>query len=153
MKRNLFRQLGGFDEQLTIGEDWDLWLLAFGQGIKFHFTEKSTVRYRRHAANATSNMDKTLLGTIQCLEKILKRQNMFPNELKRKISLCYRRLGNTTAPNDRRKGGAYYRAAIVHGRRQPLNYVVWSMHVFHVMPLYRSLSRLWLASRLAIQRK
>ena len=153
MKRNLFRQLGGFDEQLTIGEDWDLWLLAFSQGIKFHFTEKSTVLYRRHAANATSNMDKTLLGIIQCLEKNLMRKQMFPNEIKKQVSLCYRRLGNAAASNNRKKSGQYFRAAIASRPNHPLNYIAYLIHTLHAMALYRWASRLWLSLRLAMQKK
>jgi hypothetical protein len=78
---------------------------------------------------------------------------MYPDEMKQTLSFFYRRLANEMAAENRSKAGEYYRAAIVHGRGQPLNYLVWFMHVLHAMPLYRALSRLWLSCRLAFQRK
>lgn len=41
-----FRAVGGFDEQLAVAEDWDLWLRLFGRGA---FAFAGTTRVVRHA--------------------------------------------------------------------------------------------------------
>lgn len=155
MKREAFLQLGGFDEEKAIqhAEDWDLWFRALREKFHFVFTRKPTVLYRRHAANATSNLPKIHQVCIHCLEKNLPFHQTYEKEIRGTLTKLYRRLGNAHAVSDREKAGHCYRAAISHGKGNPLHYVVWLMHTLHAMALYRWASRLWLSLRLAMQKK
>lgn len=50
VRRRLLEQVGGFDERLTIGEDYDLWL-RLARVTRFEFLPRPLVRYRVHGAN------------------------------------------------------------------------------------------------------
>ena len=52
----LMTEVGGFDESLAFGEDYDYWFRAIHAGKKFCFDEKVTSRYRKnHASAATTD--------------------------------------------------------------------------------------------------
>ncbi len=53
-RRGLLTQAGGFDESLSIGEDYDLWL-RLARLTKFEFMPRVLVRYRVHGANTCND--------------------------------------------------------------------------------------------------
>jgi glycosyltransferase involved in cell wall biosynthesis len=50
----LLEEVGGFDEQLTIGEDYDLWL-RLARTARFQFLPGPLVRYRVHGTNTCND--------------------------------------------------------------------------------------------------
>ncbi len=56
VKRDVFLQQGGFNETLTHGEDWDLWL-RLSRCVPFAYLDASLTRIRRHSTNSSGNLD------------------------------------------------------------------------------------------------
>lgn len=54
VRRELLSQVGGFNERLSIGEDYDLWL-RLARVTAFEFTPRVLVRYRVHGANTCND--------------------------------------------------------------------------------------------------
>lgn len=54
MNRSIFNIAGYFDEQFENIEDWPMWIRIADAGIKFHFLNKPTVRYRTHDASVSN---------------------------------------------------------------------------------------------------
>lgn len=55
-RRKLYEKYGGFDEQLDVLEDWDLWL-RYASEEQFVYVPKTTSQYRVHAS-ATMNAER-----------------------------------------------------------------------------------------------
>ena len=70
IKKKCFIKCGGFDNSITIGEDWHLWFRFALAGFKFTCIQEDLVKYRRHSENTTMRFD--ILGSqvSQTLEKI-----------------------------------------------------------------------------------
>ncbi len=52
--KNVFHEVGLFDEQFRNIEDWPMWIRVADSGIKFHFLNKPTVKYRAHDASVSN---------------------------------------------------------------------------------------------------
>lgn len=52
-KKDLFLQVGGFDPEFSLSEDYDLWLRMLNAGAKFGYTDKILVNYRRSSGSVT----------------------------------------------------------------------------------------------------
>lgn len=48
VRKNIWEELGGYDENIPFIEDWPFWIRAFKAGVKFGFLDEPTVRYRIH---------------------------------------------------------------------------------------------------------
>lgn len=46
MQYSLWQEMNGFDECISMCEDWPMWLKITNVGIPFYFIDKSTVKYR-----------------------------------------------------------------------------------------------------------
>lgn len=64
MKRSLFIEVGGFDEQIKMMEDYPFWLLCTGCGIKIHFMDELTMYYRIHQASISNGGEKNRLKIL-----------------------------------------------------------------------------------------
>ncbi len=66
-KREVFKQVGGFDESLRVSEDTDWYGRAFDQGINHFCVEKTVIRKRVHNKNATLEQNGTedLLASLR----------------------------------------------------------------------------------------
>lgn len=49
MRREVFSDTGGFDQDFESYEDWELWVDALGHGWRGHQVDAVTLEYRRHA--------------------------------------------------------------------------------------------------------
>ncbi|MCM8775764.1 MAG: glycosyltransferase [Candidatus Omnitrophica bacterium] len=68
-RRECFDKAGLFDEALTIGEDYDLWL-RMARHFKFAFIEKPLVRMRFHGQNTCNNYISLFSQRIKLLKKV-----------------------------------------------------------------------------------
>ncbi|GIP19102.1 glycosyl transferase family protein [Paenibacillus montaniterrae] len=59
VKRDLFLNVGGFNETLTHGEDWDLWLRLSKYGA-FKYASTTVVFIRRHESNSSAKLNRML---------------------------------------------------------------------------------------------
>jgi len=91
-KRDLAILLGGYNESLDVGEDYDLWLKMGQKGKLFNFTD-NFVKYRVHDDNICLT-DK--LKSLRVLDVIKKYKDIYPNYylafLKRWIKLSIGKL-------------------------------------------------------------
>lgn len=63
-RRELFENLGSFDEKLSALEDWDLWLRAAIKGFNFRTLDIVGVKYRRHKDAMTLDIKRMLDNSI-----------------------------------------------------------------------------------------
>jgi glycosyltransferase involved in cell wall biosynthesis len=69
LRRELFDKAGFFDPELTIGEDWDLFLRMAECGLWVRVTREPLARYRRWSGNVTNQKLKTIEGNVRVLQK------------------------------------------------------------------------------------
>lgn len=55
MNKALFKKMGGFDEEISMCEDWPMWLKITRQGYPFFYLNDYTVKYRMHSASTVGN--------------------------------------------------------------------------------------------------
>lgn len=68
IKRDVFCRLGGFNEELTHSEDYDLWLRVSERHV-ICYLDRVLVKVRRHAGNASARMQSMLDGERRVLSK------------------------------------------------------------------------------------
>lgn len=71
VNRAAFEAAGGFDPELTHGEDADLWLRLAGAGRRFAATGEVSCLYRKHSASAMAQTHRVLEGTARFQAKHL----------------------------------------------------------------------------------
>ena len=78
VRKECFNTLGVFDESLSMGIDWDLWL-RFSTRYQFDYCEEAFLLYR---VGHSGQMSKNMLERIRCADKIKRKflQN-FPDAL------------------------------------------------------------------------
>ncbi len=67
LRRRVYEAIGGFDEGLHHGEDWDFWLRAAVAGHRFIANPAPLGRYRRRDDSASANERAMLAGAIEVL--------------------------------------------------------------------------------------
>lgn len=73
-RRNVFAQIGVFDERLRIGEDTDWFLRARSAGVPTTNVDAVTLYYRRHAASLTAGVDHMQSTVFDVLRLALQRR-------------------------------------------------------------------------------
>ncbi|GAC1656501.1 MAG: hypothetical protein NVS9B15_17700 [Acidobacteriaceae bacterium] len=86
VRRAKFVESGGFNTELTIAEDWELWLRLYHSGVKFAACEEMLVRYRIHSNNQSRNALKSLEEAMAVY-----RQHVLPHHPSLTRWLTYRR--------------------------------------------------------------
>jgi len=82
-QKNIYINLGGFDESLSI-EDWPMWLKVLSSGIKIHYLDKITIKYRvRNDSMCNENIDNKIYNNHFIRERPLYEKYIYPN-----ISFC-----------------------------------------------------------------
>ncbi len=72
IRRSVFDAVGGFDETLRVGEDWDMWLRIAKQYM-VEYVDAVLVSIRRHQQNQTSSRLFLIKGDIAFIETWLPR--------------------------------------------------------------------------------
>lgn len=72
IRRDLFRQVGGFDESLRSAEDWDLWLRAARESPLVHVPEILTRSYVRGGPRLTGDSERLWRDALRVQERFLR---------------------------------------------------------------------------------
>ena len=72
IRRDVYLALGGFDEKIQFGEDWEFWLRLASRYKSARVSEPLGI-YRRHAGNQSGNYEKTLQSNRELTERVLLR--------------------------------------------------------------------------------
>lgn len=102
--RDLLLDVGGFDPDLSLGADWDLWL-RLAMRTTFSYVDEALVRYRIHEANMSRDVALLERDSVRLLEKALADPSV-PAGLRS----ARRRV---LARNDRVLAGSYFRVGRV----------------------------------------
>jgi glycosyltransferase involved in cell wall biosynthesis len=68
-RRERLLAIGGFDESLVTGEDWDAWIRMVLDGARAGLVEEPLLRYRLRPGSLTSNRPRVLRERVVLLEK------------------------------------------------------------------------------------
>jgi glycosyltransferase involved in cell wall biosynthesis len=71
IRKDVFEQLGKFDEDMKVCEDWDLWLRYSGGGGKIGLCPEPLMRFRWHPTSMSTNQERMCHGRMKVLEKAL----------------------------------------------------------------------------------
>lgn len=71
IRKDWFDRLGGFDEELMVCEDWDLWLRFAAAGGIARVCREPLTRYRWSESSATNNQLRMCEGRVRVLERAL----------------------------------------------------------------------------------
>lgn len=73
-RRNVFQQVGEFDETLQLSEDIDWLARAKDAGVKSETVERMLLRYRMHAENTSRHVDRNQEAILTVLRRSVRRQ-------------------------------------------------------------------------------
>jgi glycosyltransferase involved in cell wall biosynthesis len=93
VRRNVFDEVGGFDEHLRHSEDWDF-CYRVALGHKIAFVKQALVRYRLHATNMHKNVAAMEAAMMSAYQKAFSNA---PPELRRLRRRAYGRLHTVLA--------------------------------------------------------
>jgi glycosyltransferase involved in cell wall biosynthesis len=85
MRRDIFDEVGFFDESLMIAEDHDLWLRA-SRKYNMAFLHIDTATYRFHADNITKDIPLVYASSINVRDRYLDPKYGLPKRYRRKLS-------------------------------------------------------------------
>ncbi len=71
----VFDKLGGYDENIKIGEDWDLWLRAQSAGFKFCCKNIALSQFTMHKAQTTNSSDRGKIKNRIYWNKVVREKN------------------------------------------------------------------------------
>jgi hypothetical protein len=74
------REIGGFDESLKVGVDWDCWLRLILDGSMAGLVDRPYYDYVLHPGATTSNRAKSLWGRVRLLERAMRNPDLRPEE-------------------------------------------------------------------------
>ncbi|MBW4430772.1 MAG: glycosyltransferase [Pelatocladus maniniholoensis HA4357-MV3] len=83
IRREALVQLGGFDEELTAAQDWDMWL-RLAQNFDFFAVPRVQILYRMSANSLSTNLARQEKASLQVLEKACSKNIQDLNRLKKK---------------------------------------------------------------------
>lgn len=71
IRKSWFDRLGGFDPELLVCEDWDLWLRLTAEGGLVKLCPEPLTRYRWHASSMSNNQTRMCEGRFRVLRRAL----------------------------------------------------------------------------------
>ncbi|MBN1670868.1 MAG: glycosyltransferase [Kiritimatiellae bacterium] len=107
VRRDVFVEAGGYDEDLPVGADYDLWLRLLEQGDPVFFDE-TCVQYRQHKGNISKTAD-TSARVRSLLDHRVLYPHPDPHQERRRVLLRHALLLLDAA------AGRRWREVIVHG--------------------------------------
>ena len=118
MKKELFEEMGGFDEEFPVCEDYDLWLKITSLHRVGFVSEPLIVKYGGHADQLSQQYKSMDYWRVRALERILKLRT-FESALRKKVvdEMCY-------------KAKILEMGMEKHGNRKNLSYIRNILQVF-----------------------
>jgi len=129
IKKLVLDKVGFFDENLKIGDDWDMWIRIIINGYSFDFVDEPLFKYYIHSGNisALKNIKKIAVDYNFLLEKYKKYYEQNPK-------IYSNRLRYTGASyilaKDLKKGREYFKKSI---KINPLNFKSYSRFLFSLL--------------------
>jgi glycosyltransferase involved in cell wall biosynthesis len=80
VRRRRFFDFGGFDDDMRIVADWDLWMRMILGGARAGLIPDSLARYRVREGSLSTDRTGILSGGIRCLERAAARDDLSPEE-------------------------------------------------------------------------
>jgi glycosyltransferase involved in cell wall biosynthesis len=80
VRRDRLLEIGGFDERLRIGYDWDAWLRLLFSGSAAGHVDQPLMVYRLREGSLTSDRSGALIDRVTLLEKARREQQLSPPE-------------------------------------------------------------------------
>lgn len=125
IRRDVFDQLGGFEESLLVCEDWDMWLRYTAQGGHIGVVREPLTRYRWHSGAMTRNLRRMLEGRLQVVDRALttpRGQTLRRDIVRKALAKCWEISAWYAAPVDRRLALSWYLRAAYHWPWDPSLY-------------------------------
>ena len=70
VRREAVRAVGGYDERLWVGEDWELWLRLAAAGHRFVLVSERLALYRRRPGSLTADSERTVAGKREVYRRV-----------------------------------------------------------------------------------
>lgn len=71
----VWEKVGGYDEEIKIGEDWDFWLKSQQAGFKFCFKNIPLAQYTMHAGQSTNTADREKIKNRQYWNRVVREKH------------------------------------------------------------------------------
>lgn len=94
-RRERLLSVGGFDESLRNGADWDAWIRMILDGARAGLVREPLLRYRIRPGSLSSDRTRSLQARVGVLDKALSHPGLTPKE--RKVAAAMRRQANERA--------------------------------------------------------
>lgn len=75
-RREWMERVDGFDVQLEMAEDWDLYLRLAAEGCPMRFVHRVVCRYRQHEANSVQNVERHWRASRFVVERVFERREL-----------------------------------------------------------------------------
>jgi glycosyltransferase involved in cell wall biosynthesis len=114
VRRSLLQEVGGFDEQLAMAIDWDLWL-RLSRHCEFAWVDEPLLHYR---IGHGDQMSRQALVRLECCERILARflaqhgAELRQADVRAALGYSYAQRGAVFAARDRRRALGYFRRSL-----------------------------------------
>lgn len=115
VRRELFDQVGPFDETLSACEDWDMWI-RIAQVSEFAYVDRVLAKYRVHAANMSLDYERMMTNGLRVLEKAFSSPNLSPEIKRLRRSIISRRHADYAL-------GCFYEGRYAQARRSVIRAV------------------------------
>jgi glycosyltransferase involved in cell wall biosynthesis len=93
VRRELFDQVGLFDETLSACEDWDMWI-RIAQRSEFAYVDRVLAKYRVHATNMSRDHERMMTNGLRVLEKAFSAPGLAPEIRRLRRSIISRRYAD-----------------------------------------------------------
>ena len=90
LRRSRVLEVGGFDESLALGEDWDLFIRMVLAGSRAGLVDRPLLRYRMRPGSATADRPRALAARVAVLQKTRLQQRLTADE-RRFLDRCLTR--------------------------------------------------------------
>ncbi len=80
VRRSRILEVGGYDERLSIGEDWDLWIRLLYTGSAVGMVDEPLMTYRRTSTSLTGDLLADLAARVDVLARSRRLAGMTPGE-------------------------------------------------------------------------
>jgi glycosyltransferase involved in cell wall biosynthesis len=120
-RRESLLRVGGYDERLWVGEDWELWLRLAAAGFRFVSVPRLLAVYRKRPGSLMSNSERALAGRQEVYRVVAEDWDTSPEV--RKLALAFGR--SRALRGERRAAVAAFFAPLAALRRRLRDSMVW----------------------------